>query len=63
MIRRHRLRYPDREGRSPDDTAERGGSVNGGGAGVGDGFDEILASFDPRVRDLAVRTRALIADV
>lgn len=37
--------------------------MNGGGAGVGDGFDEILASFDPRVRDLAVRTRALIADV
>ena len=30
---------------------------------MGDGFDEILASFDRRVRDLAERTWALIADV
>lgn len=30
---------------------------------MGDGFEEILASFDPRVCDLAVRARALIIDV
>jgi hypothetical protein len=30
---------------------------------VGSGFEEIAAAFEPRVRDLAVRTRALIAEV
>jgi hypothetical protein len=30
---------------------------------MSEGFDEILAGTDPRVRDLAMRTRALIRDV
>jgi hypothetical protein len=30
---------------------------------VGDGFEEIMARFDPRVRDLAVGARALIEEV
>jgi hypothetical protein len=30
---------------------------------MSEGFDEILAGSDPRVRDLATRTRALIRDV
>jgi hypothetical protein len=30
---------------------------------VGDGFKEIMARFDPRVRDLAVGARALIGEV
>jgi hypothetical protein len=30
---------------------------------VGSGFEEIAAAFEPRVRDLAVRTRALITEV
>ncbi len=33
------------------------------GGGVGDGFREIVARFDPRVGDLAVSARALIEDV
>jgi hypothetical protein len=30
---------------------------------VGDGFEEILARFDPRMRDLALDVRTLIEDV
>ena len=30
---------------------------------MGDGLEEMAAAFDPRVRDLAARTRALILDV
>ena len=37
--------------------------VNGEGDGVSGGFDEALAGFGPRVRDLATRTRALIRTV
>ena len=37
--------------------------VNGEGDGVSGGFDEALAGFGPRVRDLATRTRALIRTI
>ena len=30
---------------------------------MGDGFEEILARFDPRMRDLALDVRTLIEDV
>lgn len=33
------------------------------GGGMGNGLEEMAAAFDPRVRDLAARTRALIEDV